>query len=66
MTEQLIKTVLNKYNVLIAPVNWTPMSQEQEWIMVITIVVEDIKDDNFKLSKSVKKYHKKQKCTVNH
>ena len=52
---------LNKYEVLLTPVNWKYMSPEQDQIVALITVVDKLKDDNLKLSKSVKIPPKKKR-----
>ena len=50
---------LNKYEVLLASIKWNAISPKRENIMATTTVIEKLKYDNLKLSKSYKKSSKK-------
>ena len=57
--------VFNKYEVLITSKKCNYMYPEQEQIMALTTVVEQIKGDNIKLSKSAKTDCEKHKAKGN-
>ena len=52
--DELMTSDLNKFDILRKNKKWNSISPEQEKIMALASVVDKIKDDNLKLSKSFK------------
>lgn len=57
--DKLMQLALNKYENLIAEDKWKAMSPEQEQLVALNAEFEKLKDENLKLSRSIKKKNKK-------
>ena len=48
--------VINKWLTLVGNEEWNPLSTEAEQIVVLTLVLDKIKDKNLRLYKAIVKY----------